>query len=715
MALELEFKVSGNAQKKTQELQKELNKLNQSVSKSSNTFLGFDKSLVKTVASFIALDKALDVSRAIIQTGIEFQTLKNSLDAAVGSVEEGTRALSFLREESERLGVSFNSSVDGFKQIAASAKDTSLQGQAVRDVFTGVAEASTVLGLSVDDTNGVFRALSQIISKGTVQSEELRGQLGERIPGAFQIGARAIGVTTQELGKMLEQGEVLAEDFLPKFAREIQKSFGSDVEKASKSTRAELNRFNNELQNLGIAISESGVNDLAADFTSAGTEILIATRNFVDGFKQINDLKSIAQLNQRLDELAEKRKDLNEKGVFSKATGGFFDAEGKTAAEVRAVDREILSATESIRKLYEEGEKARIESQKAAEQARKDSQQKLKEASEQDEQEKINILPSSDEFYRQLEQQRQDAFAFNDELININKSQAQIEKESLQERYQANKEFIDQNLVAYENYKDRLIQLEYQITEANKQANREKTLANGTFFDGIKVGNEQLAEESKTTAEIGRDAYLKFANGSADAIAKFATGAKADFGDLAKSIIQDLIKIYIQQQITGLFSSAIGGSTGGGSASGALFSAWDGGKIPEYASGGVVKSFGTGGYTGDGGKFEPKGVVHGGEYVFTKEQTQRIGVQRLQNVAKGYANGGVVGGNGLNNESPIKVTINNYDSGNNSVSTRQQMTDEQIELIVDITEKKLSSGIRQGTSDVASTIESTYSLGRGRQ
>ena len=57
--------------------------------------------------------------------------------------------------------------------------------------------------------------------------------------------------------------------------------------------------------------------------------------------------------------------------------------------------------------------------------------------------------------------------------------------------------------------------------------------------------------------------------------------------------------------------------------------------------------YSAGGYTGDGGKFEPKGVVHGGEFVFTQEATKRIGVDRLalehQNALQGYAGGGFVG------------------------------------------------------------------------
>ena len=86
-------------------------------------------------------------------------------------------------------------------------------------------------------------AFSQIVSKGTVQAEELRGQIGERIPGAFNLAAKAMGVTTKELNKMLEQGQVISADFLPKFAVELENAFGDAAEKKVNSLSSSLGRF----------------------------------------------------------------------------------------------------------------------------------------------------------------------------------------------------------------------------------------------------------------------------------------------------------------------------------------------------------------------------------------------------------------------------------------------------------------------------------------
>jgi tape measure domain-containing protein len=94
--------------------------------------------------------------------------------------------------------------------------------------------------------DGVFLALGQMISKGKVQAEELRGQLGERLPGAFNLAARAMGVTTAQLDDMLKKGQVTAEDMLPKLAAVLKDEFGPAAEHASQGAQGAVNRLSTE-------------------------------------------------------------------------------------------------------------------------------------------------------------------------------------------------------------------------------------------------------------------------------------------------------------------------------------------------------------------------------------------------------------------------------------------------------------------------------------
>jgi tape measure domain-containing protein len=111
--------------------------------------------------------------------------------------------------------------------------------------------------LSAEDTNGALRALQQMMSKGRVSAEELNGQLGERIPGALGIASRAMRMTTQELMKMMEKGELMSADFLPKFASQLKYEFAGGVETARHSLQANLNNISTSVFELKTTLGEA--------------------------------------------------------------------------------------------------------------------------------------------------------------------------------------------------------------------------------------------------------------------------------------------------------------------------------------------------------------------------------------------------------------------------------------------------------------------------
>ena len=203
-----------------------------------------------------------ETTKAIYDASAAAQRFQTTLDFASGG--RGAQEIAYLRVVTKELGLQFNSTAQAYAGFQAAAKGTALEGQKARTVFESIAKASAVMGLSADQTSGVLLALQQMISKGTVQAEELRGQLGERLPGAFQIAAKAMGVTTAELGKMLERGEVVANDFLPKFAKALEENLGGDAEKAATRLDASVNRvdaaFNRIKQNAG----DSGISKFVA-------------------------------------------------------------------------------------------------------------------------------------------------------------------------------------------------------------------------------------------------------------------------------------------------------------------------------------------------------------------------------------------------------------------------------------------------------------------
>jgi tape measure domain-containing protein len=236
-------------------------------------------SALKTTAGLagigLSIAGAVEAVKGIAQATIQFQQFTSTLQVGTGSAKGAADAIAFVRSESQRLGLDLATAADQFGKLSAASKGTTLEGKATRDIFSSVAAAATAMGLSADQTSGSLLAIQQMISKGTVSAEELRGQLGERLPGAFQLAARAIGVTTSELDKLLRSGSITAEQLLPALSKELNKTFGAQSEQAAQGLTAQMNRMNTAIFDLKIAIGESGL----INFLSSGIELATKLSN----------------------------------------------------------------------------------------------------------------------------------------------------------------------------------------------------------------------------------------------------------------------------------------------------------------------------------------------------------------------------------------------------------------------------------------------------
>lgn len=212
----------------------------------------------KLLIGAATIGSVVSLASAYKDAAVQADKLKNTYAFAFGSAGAGAANLAYVKNTANSLGAALLSTADAYGKLAAAAVGTNLEGSKTRAIFEAVSKAGTVLGLSSAETGGALTAIQQIMSKGTVQAEELRGQLGERLPGAFQIAARSMGVTTSELGKMLEQGKVLSDDFLPRFAAELERTFGASAERAANSFQAQLNRLENSWESFKMALAAPG-------------------------------------------------------------------------------------------------------------------------------------------------------------------------------------------------------------------------------------------------------------------------------------------------------------------------------------------------------------------------------------------------------------------------------------------------------------------------
>lgn len=202
-------------------------------------------SIKSLIGGYIGLQAAVLLVNRSFQESMKLDATSSALKTVFKSSLIAESQMQRLADMANTLGLDFVSLADSYKYFAGAAVTSGASLEQTNQIFDSVARASAVLRLSADDTQGALRALGQMMSKGFVNAEELKGQLGDRLPGAMAIMALATGNTTEKLFKLMETGKLLSSDVLPKFSKQLDKSIGADAAGGIESTTASLNRLKN--------------------------------------------------------------------------------------------------------------------------------------------------------------------------------------------------------------------------------------------------------------------------------------------------------------------------------------------------------------------------------------------------------------------------------------------------------------------------------------
>ena len=154
----------------------------------------------------------------------------------------------FLADEADRLGLVFDDIAPKFAGMAIAGKAVGLTTAQIRDAFSNVAESVAAGNLSIEDSEGVFRAVVQVMSKARVQAEELRGQLGDRLPGAVAAFAKANNIALTDLDEHLKKGKGNIDQFL-KFLEQYSSQYAPTLDEATTRLQANINRAKNAYNN----------------------------------------------------------------------------------------------------------------------------------------------------------------------------------------------------------------------------------------------------------------------------------------------------------------------------------------------------------------------------------------------------------------------------------------------------------------------------------
>lgn len=249
-------------------------------------------------SSFLSLAGALGAGLGFTQfissmkdTAVQLSTAQNVLKNVskvtkeyTDGVNKGTIELSNYGENLEyvrRLAKDYSQDLIGltenFAKFHAACEKTNLDLENQKDVFEALTRAAAYYHMSADQTNDMTLAVTQMMSKGKVSAEELRRQLGNALPGAFNLMAAAIGVSTAELEDMMKKGQVISAEVLPRFAAMLNTvTKGADFD----SLQMSLNNLKNSWTEF---VEASGAENIFNNIIKgAGNALSFITRNIME-------------------------------------------------------------------------------------------------------------------------------------------------------------------------------------------------------------------------------------------------------------------------------------------------------------------------------------------------------------------------------------------------------------------------------------------------
>ena len=208
-------------------------------------------------------------ARSILETSRKFDLMQKSLKGLTKSADD----FKYLRNEAYRTGTDLLTIAGAYKNFYSAATGVGFKRGAVQSMFSDVLTAGRGIGASQQQIGAALLALEQMLSKGKVSMEELRRQMGNALPGAFEIAARSMGVTTVEFNKMLEAG-LASTEFVPRFTAQLRKELGGGFEESIKSLDFALVNLSTAWQEFQAELLQGEAGQTLAQFVKEITALL---------------------------------------------------------------------------------------------------------------------------------------------------------------------------------------------------------------------------------------------------------------------------------------------------------------------------------------------------------------------------------------------------------------------------------------------------------
>jgi len=211
---------------------------------------------------------------AVAEYGAEISKLRIALRGVSSTQLDYEKSLRLIQQATEDFAIPQSILTKQFTRLQASVQGAGGSVQDTKTAFNGIVAAVRATGGSLQDVDSALTATAQVFSKGKVSAEELRQQIGERLPGAFTLFAESIGKTPQELDKALEDGKVTLQDFLT-FSESLFEKFGETAQIIADGPEGAGDRLVVAMEKLNEQMSPELAN-LGAQFQGFATEAIQA-------------------------------------------------------------------------------------------------------------------------------------------------------------------------------------------------------------------------------------------------------------------------------------------------------------------------------------------------------------------------------------------------------------------------------------------------------
>ena len=594
-----------------------------------STLSAFNKTLVLSGnQSGLTADRMLTLSRAGQAAGLTFNQARESLAALVNAGVRGGEQFDAINQSVARFASASGVEVDKVAEAFGKLTTDPTSGlMAMARQFRNVTAEQIAYVAQLQrsgDEAGALQAANDIATKGFDEADkkwqwyqsrsQRRGKTSSfraNLQGAWDDRENArLGLAAATLQSDMEKaGELAARDRAEREASQLK--YTGEAQKAYERLQTPLDKYTARQKELNKALKDGKI--LQADYN---TLMASAKKDYESTLKKPSGVKVSA--GERQEDRAhaamlaletelrtlEKHSGVNEK--ISQQRRDLWEAESQYVVLKEAATKRQLSEQEKSLLAHE---KETLEyKRQLAELGDKIEHQK-----------RLNELAQQAARFEQQQSAKQAAISAKARGLTDRQAQRESEEQRLREVYGDNPAALAKATSALKN-----------TWSAEEQLR-------GSWMAGMKSGWGEWAESATDSFSQVKSVATQTFDGIAQNMAAMLTGSEQNWRGFTRSVLSMMTEILLKQAMVGIvgsIGSAIGGAVGGGASA-------SGGTAIQAAA--AKFHFATGGFTGTGGKYEPAGIVHRGEFVFTKEATSRIGVGNLYRLMRGYATGGYVG------------------------------------------------------------------------